>query len=122
MNMKHLLIGTALAAILVSSASAEGIPPQFVPELQSRTRAWVMMVETINTCSPWFDVSRVQKDLQILIKSGAFDGPALYRKELSPFIDDVMAEIAAAKNKNPKAFCQAVKAELDNSASSMPER
>lgn len=120
--MKRLLIGTALAALLTSSAVAKEIPAQLVPELQSRTRAWVMMIATIETCSPWFDVSRVRKDLQILIKSGAFDGPALYREELSPFIDDVMAEIAAAKNKNPKAFCQAVKAELDNSASTMPEK
>lgn len=120
--MKRLLIGTALAVLLTSSASAQEIPPQLVPELQSRTRAWIMMIETINTCSPWFDVSRVQKDLTLLIKSGAFDGPVLYRKELSPFIDDVVSEIAAAKNRNAKAFCQAVKAELDNSASAMPEK
>jgi hypothetical protein len=115
--MKRLLIGTALAAMLTSSVSADGIPPQLVPDLQRSVNAWIIMIATIETCSPWFDVSSIQADLRILIRSGILDDVMLYKKELAPLIEEVSGLVYATKNRNPKGFCQAVKSELDNSAS-----
>lgn len=115
--MKRLLIGTALSAILTSSAPADGIPPQIVADLQHNVIALTVMLATIDTCQPWFDVSRVQSDVQILVRSGTLNGVNFYRKELEPFIDEVIAQVSAARTLNPEGFCRAMKSALGNPAS-----
>jgi hypothetical protein len=121
--MKLFIIGAALAAIVATSAHAEeGIPPQFRKELEERTGQWIAALQIIDTCDEWFDISKVRQALEFAASSGYLNGPAMWRKELGPFIKHKIENYEAMKRVSREGFCRRAKSFLDDAASPMPAK